>query len=187
MRGQRADGALQPLGGRAWVEHSVLRSDLLGVGDAVARLLVERRRGVERLREQLAARRSRRSARLPYVSSARICSSAARHTGPSSRPAVSRMMLTPVRSSPAMIARSTGAAPRQRGSSDGCTLRIGCAERSCSPISAPNAHTTTCAGPGGAAAACTISATASGSLTRGGCASARPSWRAASATGGLDS
>jgi hypothetical protein len=34
------------------------------------------------------------------------------------------MIDTPVRSSPAMIARSTGAAPRQRGSSDGCTLSI---------------------------------------------------------------
>ena len=56
-------------------------------------------------------------------------------------------MLTPVRSSPAMIARSTGAAPRQRGSSEGCTLRIGCAASSCSPISAPNAHTTTVARP----------------------------------------
>jgi hypothetical protein len=32
------------------------------------------------------------------------------------------MIETPVSSSPAMIARSTGAAPRQRGSSDGCTL-----------------------------------------------------------------
>ena len=34
-------------------------------------------------------------------------------------------MQTPVRSSPAMIARSIGAAPRQRGSSEGWTLSIG--------------------------------------------------------------
>jgi hypothetical protein len=32
------------------------------------------------------------------------------------------MIETPVRASPAWIARSTGAAPRQRGSSEGCTL-----------------------------------------------------------------
>jgi hypothetical protein len=32
------------------------------------------------------------------------------------------MIATPVSLSPAMIARSSGAAPRQRGSSDGCTL-----------------------------------------------------------------
>ena len=35
---------------------------------------------------------------------------------------MTRMIVTPVRSSPAMIARSIGAAPRQRGSSDGCTF-----------------------------------------------------------------
>ena len=34
------------------------------------------------------------------------------------------MIETPVSASPAMIARSIGAAPRQRGSSDGCTLKI---------------------------------------------------------------
>ncbi len=53
------------------------------------------------------------------------------------------MIETPVRSSPAMIARSIGAAPRQRGSSDGCTLRISCADSNGSLISAPKAHTTT--------------------------------------------
>ena len=47
-----------------------------------------------------------------------------RQTGPLSSPAVRIMIETPVRSSPAMIARSTGAAPRQRGSNDGCTLSI---------------------------------------------------------------
>ena len=42
-----------------------------------------------------------------------------------------------------MIARSTGAAPRQRGSSEGCTFSSSCSESSGSLISAPNAHTTT--------------------------------------------
>ena len=37
---------------------------------------------------------------------------------------MTRMIETPVSASPAMIARSTGAAPRQRGSSDGWTLSI---------------------------------------------------------------
>ena len=35
-----------------------------------------------------------------------------------------RMMQTPVTSSPAIIARSIGAAPRQRGSSEGCTFSM---------------------------------------------------------------
>ena len=45
-------------------------------------------------------------------------------TGPSSRPGPRRMIETPVSASPAMIARSIGAAPRQRGRSDEWTLRI---------------------------------------------------------------
>ena len=59
------------------------------------------------------------------MSSGAIGSTACAHTGPLSSPAVTRMIDTPVRSSPAMIARSIGAAPRQRGSSDGCTFSIG--------------------------------------------------------------
>ena len=48
-----------------------------------------------------------------------------------------RMIVTPVSSSPASIARSIGAAPRQRGSSDGWTLSSSCADSSGSLISAP--------------------------------------------------
>ncbi len=59
------------------------------------------------------------------------------------------MIETPVRSSPAMIARSIGAAPRQRGSSDGWTLSIRWSESSGSLISAPNAHTQTTSGRAG--------------------------------------
>jgi hypothetical protein len=47
------------------------------------------------------------------------------------------MIDTPVRSSPAMMARSIGAAPRQRGSSEGCTLSSSNADSSGSRISCP--------------------------------------------------
>ncbi len=76
-----------------------------------------------------------------------ISSVALAHTGPLSRPSVRRMIDTPVWASPAMIARSIGAAPRQRGSSEGCTFNIGYAESSGSLISAPKAHTTSTSGP----------------------------------------
>ena len=59
-----------------------------------------------------------------------------------------------------MIARSTGAAPRQRGSSDGWTLSSSWSDSSGSLISAPNAHTHTASG-----AAPAIRARASSSLT----------------------
>jgi hypothetical protein len=102
-----------------------------------------------------------------------------RHTGPESSPAVTRMIATPVCSSPAMIARSTGAAPRQRGSSDGWTLRISKSASSGSLISAPKAHTTTTSAPDAA-----TRSPASGVLTDSGCHSSRPRSRAALATGG---
>src|ERR1700730_2464458 len=44
------------------------------------------------------------------------------YTGPVSRPLSIRMIDTPVSSSPARIACAMGAAPRQRGSRDACTL-----------------------------------------------------------------
>ena len=88
-------------------------------------------------------------------------------------------MLTPVRSSPAIIARSIGAAPRHRGSSDGWTLRISCSDSSGSLISAPNAHTTSASG-----SAAAIVARASSSLTVAVWASSSSSSRAVSATGG---
>ena len=73
------------------------------------------------------------------------------------------MIETPVVASPAMIARSIGAAPRQRGSSEGWTLSIRCASSSSSLISAPNAHTQTTSG-----AAAAIRARACASLTDAG-------------------
>ena len=42
---------------------------------------------------------------------------------PVSRPSSIRMMVTPDSASPAITARLIGAAPRQRGSSEACTLK----------------------------------------------------------------
>ena len=42
---------------------------------------------------------------------------------PVSRPSSIFMMVTPLSASPAMMARLIGAAPRQRGSSEACTLK----------------------------------------------------------------
>ena len=47
------------------------------------------------------------------------------YTGPVSSPASTFMRQTPVSRSPARMARSTGAAPRQRGSSEKCRFTIG--------------------------------------------------------------
>ena len=47
-------------------------------------------------------------------------------TGPVSSPASIRMMHTPVSLSPAWIARTIGAAPRQRGSSEAWMFRQPC-------------------------------------------------------------
>ena len=67
--------------------------------------------------------RARRPSSSPAVSCAPIVVARASMTGPVSSPASMRMMQTPVRLSPARIARATGAAPRQRGSSEAWTLR----------------------------------------------------------------
>ena len=89
------------------------------------------------------------------------------------------MTLTPVRASPSMIARSIGAAPRQRGSIDGCTFNIGSSESSGSRISWPKAQTAAVSG-------CTerIRSSASSSLTLSTCANSTPSSLATSAAGG---
>ena len=90
------------------------------------------------------------------------------------------MIETPVSASPAIIARSTGAAPRQRGSSDGWTLRIGPKRLSSgSLMSAPNAQSSRTSG-----SAAAMRSTLSGSLAFSGWKTSIPSSRAASATGG---
>src|SRR4051794_26549934 len=57
-------------------------------------------------------------------------------------PTSSAIRHTPVSSSPARIARSTGAAPRHRGSSEKCRFTIGTRSRTCSLMSLPKATTT---------------------------------------------
>src|SRR5881392_3600925 len=59
-------------------------------------------------------------------------------TGPASRASTVRWIVTPVSSSPARIARSTGAAPRQRGSKDGWTLSHSARSNSSFGIRRPN-------------------------------------------------
>ena len=64
-----------------------------------------------------AARAARPRSRRPRSARVRVA-----YTGPVSSPASSCITHTPVSASPARIARSTGAAPRQRGSSEKCTF-----------------------------------------------------------------
>ncbi len=73
---------------------------------------------------------------------------------------MTRMIVTPVRSSPAIIARSIGAAPRQRGIREGWTFSIRCSESKGSLISWPKAQTATASGRAAPSAS-----TDSGSLT----------------------
>ena len=70
---------------------------------------------------------------------------------------MTRITATPVSGSPAMIARSIGAAPRHRGSRDGWTFSSSNSESSGSRSSCPNAHTTPSSG-----SAAPIAANASG-------------------------
>jgi hypothetical protein len=88
-------------------------------------------------------------------------------------------IVIPVSRSPAMIERSIGAAPRQRGSSDGWTFRSSSSSRSGALISCPNAHTAPTSG-----SARRTRSTASGSLTLATWSRSIPSSRAASAAGG---
>ena len=92
------------------------------------------------------------------------------------------MIDTPVSSSPASIARSTGAAPRQRGSSDGCRFSISCSDSSGSLISAPKAQIAIASG-----SAAAIRSLACSAFTSSGWKTSMPSSRAVSATGGAAS
>ncbi len=67
--------------------------------------------------------------------------------GPASSASTVSWIVTPVSPSPAMIARSTGAAPRHRGSSDGWTLSHVRSVRSAGGIRSPYAQTTTVGAP----------------------------------------
>ncbi len=158
VRGEGTNRRRQLRGGPGGIEPALGRVDLLGVGRLALVLLLELEPSlgaeVERPDQQLAAEARQASRRAPRsLSSASIGTSARSATGPESSPAVSFITQTPVCRSPAMIARSIGAAPRQRGSSEGCTFSIGCAESSGSRISWPKAQTTTTRGLDGARSA----------------------------------
>ena len=85
------------------------------------------------------ARHARSSA---AVSPGRIGASTRAWTGPVSRPSSSAIRQTPVLSSPARMARSTGAAPRQRGRSEKCRFTIGTCRSTSARMSVPKAKTT---------------------------------------------
>ena len=81
--------------------------------------------GVRQHAVRAAAPRPRRSGAktVPASSSGRSGTPPAPRSGPASSAATVSWIVTPVSSSPARIARSTGAAPRQRGSSDGMDVQ----------------------------------------------------------------
>ena len=78
-----------------------------------------------------------RSYTAPASSSGSMANARCAATGPASSSAVVRWIVTPVSRSPAMIARSTGAAPRQRGRRDGWTFSQRRSPRSADGMRAP--------------------------------------------------
>ena len=100
----------------------------------------------------------------------RSSSSASARTPPVSRPSSTSIRHTPVRASPARMARSTGAAPRHRGSREKCRLTMGSASSTWGLMIRPKATTTPRSAP--------TSSTSSTRLVTG-----RPSSRAAALTG----
>ena len=106
------------------VEGELVDRELVGVG-RLARLRDRPGAGDRREGRDQAARCPRSTSRArssPAVSCAPIAHAERAYTGPVSSPASSAMMHTPVSASPASIARSTGAAPRHRGSNEKCRL-----------------------------------------------------------------
>ena len=114
---------------------------------------------------RIVVRRRRRTARCAAI-------------GPASSSFTSLMIVTPVSASPAMSARSTGAAPRQRGSSDGWTLSQSRSASSASGTMQP-------VGDGDDRRRAEVEARArarSGCENRDARAAPRPPWRAAAAS-----
>ena len=133
------------------VEAPLVRGDLLRVGRPRVVLLGELEpdpRSAGRAPGRSARRRAARAAPTGSRSRRRARSARARRArpGPSRGRRSRRITHTPVSASPAMIARSIGAAPRQRGSSDGWTLSSSSSESSGSRISWPKAQTTPSSG-----------------------------------------
>ena len=118
VRRQRADAAQALLRIRGEIEVAVRRRELLGIRRSVVGLRPERRRS-QNVVEQVDGDDG---GTLIDVSGVILGADGKRPLScdrSASRSSVSRMIVTPVSSSPARIARSTGAAPRQRGSSGG--------------------------------------------------------------------
>ena len=109
-------------GGRDQSSSRSAGPDLLRVRGALVGLRLERRLRAAPRRAARRASRAARSYTAPASSSGPIGNARCAAIGPASSSAVVRWIVTPVSVSPAMIARSTGAAPRQRGSSDGWTF-----------------------------------------------------------------
>ena len=129
-----AHDAGEVVGGQLPVERELLDRELVGVGGLA--VLRNRRGGGHRGKrrdQQLGAGGDEPGAQLAggLVRADRADATAA-YTGPVSSPASSAMMHTPVSVSPASIARSTGAAPRQRGSNEKCTFTNPCGTASSS-------------------------------------------------------
>ena len=112
------------------VEPGIACDYLAGVGGKRLILLRGDRIALENLVEifkrTAPAKTASRSCSSPAVSSGRYRSARIAKTGPQSNPAVIAMRLTPVVVIPARIAAWIGAAPRQRGKADACTLRQPC-------------------------------------------------------------
>ena len=133
VRGERADLVHQLRRRSREIEDAIGGRDLVGIRDALVGLRSIRRLRVlehvgrgARPRSAQPWRRARRR-RPPARSRSARCAA----IGPASSSFTSSMIVTPVSSSPAISARSTGAAPRQRGRSDGCTFsqRRSCEQR----------------------------------------------------------
>ena len=103
-----------------------------------------------------AARRRSRPARSP---------ARPRYTAPVSRPSSTSMRHTPVSESPARMARSTGAAPRHRGSNEKWMFTIGTAASTGGLMSPPNVTTTPSDGSGSSAVTASDSSPPVGPMT----------------------
>ena len=138
-----------------------------------------------RARLRAGGRRSRPSARTRPRHRARRArrSPAQRPDRRRARPTVS-WIVTPVSVSPARIARSTGAAPRQRGSSDGCTFsqsdRVEQRAAECRGRTRRRRRGRPAAGSSGRSGWCTGMPSCSATCFAGGGASLRPRPRGAS-------
>ena len=128
-RVERAHRALERRGRMPPVEPPFLAPQLFRIGRACLPAAAAARAARPRARRAPPAPGARRARPVVSWSAAAVVRGADRHAsppaaiGPVSSPSSICMMVTPVSASPASSARSIGAAPRQRGSSEAWTLR----------------------------------------------------------------